>query len=183
MYWYKVRGHEKPLSWLAPVMWPDETSVKCQQHCSCAFCSVTLTSQKLSLSFKQSMISVCIVLSLVLPRWDFVLFPVFQGILFPSYCWLYDLCSSSLHCLKNQKAIVAEDEQMDNSRISDQLLKHVIQAFLKSKFGLGNCYFSTGNKSSFVYWWTVHHAEVPCSEVRLSLHGYKSKLLSIGSCI
>lgn len=36
----------------------------------------------LSLSFETSMISVCIVLSLVIPRWDSILFPVFQGILF-----------------------------------------------------------------------------------------------------
>lgn len=44
------------------------------------FGSVTPTSQDALWHLKQSMISVCIVLSLlVLPRWESILFPVFQG--------------------------------------------------------------------------------------------------------
>lgn len=63
----------------------NENKMKEASASSVALRLFALTSQRLSLSFKQSMTSVCIVLSLVNPRWDSILFPVFQGILFLSY--------------------------------------------------------------------------------------------------
>lgn len=104
----------------------------------------------LSLSFKQSMISVCIVLSLVIPRWDSILFPVFQG---DSVSILLLAIFNGRHAFIFSPNCLAEDEQIDNRRhfcssslIRNELCKdlRILQLFLKSRFGRGhwNFFFS-----------------------------------------
>lgn len=123
------------------------------------FCSVTPTSQMLSLSFKQSMISVCIVLSLVIPRWDSILFPVFRGFCF-HFIVSYIQWETCIYVLFLQ-IFFWDEETKDNScrgwtnRQQEALprqynLEWILQAFLKLRFGRGHWMFFSHRKQIFL---------------------------------
>lgn len=104
------------------------------------------------------MISVCIVLSLVIPRWDSILFPVFQGILFySSFLAVYSVGAVHSHqlwhqILRNEETIPSCSRRIDRWQkafLSLMFNLERIVHFLKWKIGAIVVTFPTGNKSSF----------------------------------